>query len=341
MTNTVRGELVDFRVRAADFWGIGTLRTTHDGGEVALVGKLIGCNAGDAIEVEGEFVTHPRYGKQFKIKTARVVLPSDTRGVVGWLAAKLPQISARRAEALVTEFGVEGLWATLDKGDPSPLCKIDGITAERAQAILDAYVTHKADRDRMVRFKQWGMTDNQVARVVDKWGDQAEAKLTEDPYDLITYVPGFGWERADAIALRMGIRRDEPARLAAALLHSMQVATQAGHCYCPGGKLIAITARDVAKISDEVALRRALTRLVERNKLVELDGHVYLPKIAAAEGELADELADRANGERWAAQNDPYAGGDVGDVGDDLDDLLDEPDEWLDSEPDNDNGEQR
>jgi exodeoxyribonuclease V alpha subunit len=221
------------------------------------------------------------------------VLPCDTAGVVGWLAAKLPQISRRRAEALVERFGVDGLWALLDAGAVGALCVVDGITLPRADEIVAAYQLHKQDRDRIVRFKQWGLTDNQIARVVDEWGEEAEERILRDPYALIECVKGFGWQRADAVAQRMGVRRDDPSRLAAGLLHAMDTATQSGHCYCPAGKLVALAAQKICSVTDESAVRRALEQLVERGKVDRIGQNIYLPRIAKAEGQLAKTFAAR------------------------------------------------
>jgi exodeoxyribonuclease V alpha subunit len=291
---SVRGELLSFRVAGSDGWGFGAVRTLHDGGNLSIVGKLVGAHAGETVELDGDYVTHPRYGKQLKVKSCRVVLPQNHTGVVGWLSAKLPQISKRRAEALVERFGVDELWKILDSGDPSPLCEIDGITPMRATEILDAYVGHKADRDRIVRFKQWGLTDNQIAKVIDAWQDKAEERIVENPYKLIEFVKGFGWERADAVALRMGVRRDDVARLCAALSHAMELATQAGHCFIASGKLVALVSNKIAAIQDESAVREALDLMVRTHKLARIEQNIYLPRIAQAEAQLAKTFAKRA-----------------------------------------------
>lgn len=301
MPDSIRGELVSFRVAGSDFWGFGTLRTLHDGGNLSIVGKLVGANPGDTLELEGDLAHHQKYGKQFKVKTCRVVLPADQSGVVGWLAAKLPQISKRRAEQLVERFGVDGLWQMLDTGDHMGLCVVDGITPPRADEILAAYRAHKHDRDRMVRFKQWGLTDNQVAKVVEMWGSDAESRISENPYKLMECVRGFGWQRSDDVAMRMGVRRDDPARLCAGLMHAMDTATQSGHCFVASGKLVALTTNKVVCISDERAVRNALELLIRTGKLERLEQNIYLPRIADAEGSLAMAFARRAQRARESA----------------------------------------
>ena len=289
----IKGELLSFRVRGQDFWGTGTVRTQHDGGDVSIVGKVLGATEGDTLEVEGEWTTHQKYGRQFRVKTARVVLASDVSGVVGWLAAKLPQISRRRAEALVEKLGVAGVWDALDREDLATLCAVDGITLPRAEQIVEAYRAHKDDRDRLVRFKQWGLTDNQIARVLSEWEEEAEARIEANPYELMECVSGFGWQRADQVARKMGTAADAPPRLAAGIMHAMGEATMAGHVYVPAGKLAALVAKKICGV-DERLVRNALDSLLARGRLVQLEQNVYVPKLARAEGRLAKVFAGRS-----------------------------------------------
>jgi exodeoxyribonuclease V alpha subunit len=290
----LRGELVSFKVFGTGGWGIGQLRTQHDGGTVTITGTLLGVHAGDTLEVEGGYENHAKYGRQFKFRTCTTVLAQDKSGVVGWLASKLPQISRRRAEQLVELYGVEGLWAKLDAGDVTSLCVVDGITPPRAEEILGAYRAHKAERDRLVRFKQWGLTDGQVARVLDEWGDDAEERIQRNPYDLIEFVHGFGWTRADQVALRMGLPVDSIARCAAALLHNMNEAKGQGHCYWTDAKLVAVTTKKTLELADHKPVWTALEQLITQGKLVRLEARIYLPGIAVAEGRLAKVFATRA-----------------------------------------------
>lgn len=292
---TLRGELVEFRVRGGDFWGTGTLRPRHDGGEVTIVGKLLGARAGDTLELEGDWTVHARFGRQFKLTRCDVVLPSDASGVVGWLAAKLPQISRRRAEVLVERHGVDGVWSILDAGDAVPLCELDGITMERAAEILAAYRAHRVERDRIVRLKGWGLTDNQIARIIATWGDDAETRMLDNPYDLIECVPGIGWTRADEIAKRMGVAHDAPPRIAAGTLHALREATGKGHVFVAQGKLTAVVATKVCGV-DEDLVRRELAGLLDRAALARHEQNIYLPRLYRAEGTLADVFARRAAG---------------------------------------------
>lgn len=293
MPETLRGELLDFQIRTADNWGTGILQTKHDGGRIKLVGKVVGAVTGDTVQIDGDFEDHPKYGRRLKVKSCTVLLPSDVSGVVSWLAAKLPQISRRRAEELVGKYGVAKLWELLEASDVAELTSIDGITPERALLIVQAYHASKGDRDRMVQLRTWGLTDGQIGRVVQMWGKDAEEELKRNPYALISDVDGFGWERADVIARKMGLSLESPSRLAAGLMHVMREATQAGNCFVSSGKLVALTLTKTCKVGNEPAMRAALKDLVESDKLARFRAYIYIPRVDRAEHKAAAFVADR------------------------------------------------
>jgi exodeoxyribonuclease V alpha subunit len=290
--DTLKGELVDFQVRTADHWGTGTLRTGHDAGHVKITGKVLGAKPGDTVEVQGWF-EETKWGRSFKVRSCEVVIPTDASGVVGWLASKLPQISRRRAEQLVERFGVEGTWAVLEDRDVNALCVMDGITPDRAEAIVEAYALEKNDRDRVVRFKSWGLTDNQIGKVLAEWGASTEAKLQENPYLLIKCVDGFGWVKADAVAKRMGVANDSPARIAAGILDVMAEAVQMGNVYVPFGAVVRVAAVKRCEVAESV-VEPVLRSLLEKEELVCRGPKVYLPKLAFAEHRIAFVFATRA-----------------------------------------------
>lgn len=296
-TNTggekIRGEVTDWQTRSADFWGTGVCRTRQDGGDVKISGKLLGAKVGDTVELEGWYDDHARYGRQFKFRACTVVLPVDASGVVSWLASTLPQISRRRAEAIVAAHGIEGTWALLDRRDVAALCEIDGITKPRAEEICAAYIANKRDRDRLVRFKGWGLTDGQIAKLIEEWGDDVEERITRNPYDVIKSVPGFGWVRADELAQRMGVKRNDPGRIEAGVMHFMSLGVQEGHCRVPHGKVVSVTAAKILGGVAEPEVAVVVRRLLDDGVLVPRGTHVYTRRLAMAEDKLAKAFSER------------------------------------------------
>jgi exodeoxyribonuclease V alpha subunit len=237
---TITGEIVDAKILAGDFFGRATVRTTK-GGRVSCVGKLLGVKVGDTVEVTGVSARHPKWGDRFEISSIRTCAPKDASGVVGWMESRLPNLGRARALAMVTHFGVENIWAVIEK-EPDRLLELPGITPARRDEIVAAYHEHRHERDRVVLFKSWGLTDSQIVRVLETWGKRAEEHIRGNPYELAEHVHGFGFTRADVVARRMGLPLDAPARIRAGLLHVLGEAVQRGHTFLWTPALVKMTA---------------------------------------------------------------------------------------------------
>lgn len=282
---TIVGEVEELRILGRDFFGSAKVRPGK-GPAIAVVGKLLGVQPGDSVEVVGCWATHDKYGRQFKVRSMKTLVPRDASGVVAWLASRLPQLGPNRARALVEHLGVEGVWHVIEN-EPDRLLEVHGITPARRDEIVRAYHEHRAERDRIVRFKTWGLTDSQIAKVLDQWGDKAEKMLRENPFALIADVHGFGFARADAVAQRMGLAPDSPARIRAGLVDVMRQALEAGHCYVPRPALVSMASRLLGLPADPVwaELRKAGTE--QRFVGVGKGDGIALPDIARAEASVA------------------------------------------------------
>lgn len=282
----VRGEVVSLRHVGADFWGIATVETASDGA-VAVTGKLIGIELGDSVDASGTWSEHPKFGRQMKAKEIVVTVPASSAGIVAWMMARIPGLGRARATECVTLFGVERVWAVIEN-EPDRLCEIKGITPDRRDVIVAAYRQYSHERDRMVALRGWGLTDNQIARAMARWGDKVEENLRADPYRLAWEVAGFGFVRADEVASRMGVPKDAPGRVRAGLTHVMGEAKALGHCYVSTGKLAEMTARLLGLTAK--ACREGIASLPEERVVVR-GGRVFIAEIAAAEDCVCEAVA--------------------------------------------------
>lgn len=295
-----------------DSWGVMRLLSGSANERTDVVGTLLGFDVGDTVEVEGAWENHPRFGERFKARAIRVLVPTDASGAIAWLRGRMPQIGRRLATEMVERWGLPGLWDVLAER-PHELASenggLRGITPERARRIGEAYRAHRAERDRMVELKRWQLTDNQIAKLTAAWGDRVIDRLREDPYAAIEHVDGFGWARADDLARRMGLPAAHPSRIRAALLHVLDEAAGAGHCYVPLPKLVAVAQKHLCRDGragtdgvTEAAIRREGNVLLDAGKLV-VSGpwRVYAADIAEAEERVAANVL-RLLGRAGAAQ---------------------------------------
>jgi exodeoxyribonuclease V alpha subunit len=297
----LRGQVASLRL-IRDSWGIAQVHAGSASETSTLVGTLLGFDVGDTIEAEGVWAKHPSFGDQFKARAVRVLVPTDASGAIAWLMARMPAIGRRLATEMVERWGLPGVWELLEQR-PHELAELRGITPARAAAIGEAYQAHRGERDRMVALKKWQLTDHQIGKLVTAWGSDVLTKLREDPYAAIEHVDGFGWARADDLARRRGLPPAHPSRIRAALLHLLEEAACAGHCYVPLGKLVsmarALLEREV-DVSEE-AIRREGRALLEAGKLVVTGpGRVYAAEVARAEEGVAASVLRLLRGEGGA-----------------------------------------
>lgn len=288
LPNTIVGELIDHRIVGDDFFSIATIRTKQNG-NVATVGKLLGVAIGDTIQLEGFWDNHKRYGLQFKVRECMLCVPRSDMGVIAWMAGRLKHVGKQRAEDMLNHFGgAVNLWKVIEE-TPDRLTEVKGITPKRAIDIVDAYVRFHYERDRMIQFKRWGLTDFQVAKILAKWGDESETRLKSNPYDLVEFVDGFGFIKADTIAQRMGVPFDAVPRIHCGLLHTMTQAAGHGHCFVASGKLVAIAANKVLRIDGDLVARE-LKVMRKKGQLVQHGKRTFLRRLNVFEQICADRI---------------------------------------------------
>lgn len=287
MSERITGELIQHRVVGDDFWSIATIKTNE--GTIAATGKLLGVEVGDTIELEGFFDDNKRFGRQFKVRDCICVLPRSDNGVVAWISGRLKHVGPERAKKMLAHFGSpDAVWNVIEK-EPHRLLEINGITEDRVKEITEAYTRFRGERDRMIRFKRWGMTDNQISKVLAKWGTNAEERMKKNPYELADLVEGFGFIKADAIAQRMGVPRDAVPRIQCGLRHTMQQAAGSGHMYIPSGKLVALAADKVLRV-DGALVAAELAKMKKLGSLIQHGTKTFMSHLDEFEQVCADTI---------------------------------------------------
>ncbi len=266
--------------------------------EYTATGTLPALAVGEQIILEGNFTEHPNYGKQFKISSFEVVLPSDRVGIERFLASGLIKgIKKQTARQIVDAFGVE----TLDVLDEHPerLAEIKGLGKKRWRIIAESYRSTIHLRKAMVFLTSYGISSSTATKIAKRYGDQTELVIRENPYRLCTEVDGIGFLTADRIASSLGISRESTFRLKAGILYTLQEQSATmGHCYLPMEELLHRSCELLHVPLD--LLPPALEALsVEDSVTCEKDEkgiRVYLPWFYHAEEEVAQRLCSLYRG---------------------------------------------
>lgn len=112
----------------------------------------------------------------------------------------------------------------LQNHDTKALMKIKGIGPVTAQRMINKYEDSKDLSLAFVRFYDLGLTKGAIEKLVHFYGspEAAVEVIEKNPYLLIIQVPGYGWAKADAIAMSQGLAHDSDERMGAYLVHYLR-----------------------------------------------------------------------------------------------------------------------
>ncbi len=263
---------------------------------VTLKGHVATVQPGEVVEAEGAWVSDPNYGRQFQAETVRTSAPASAEGLRKYLGSGLIEgIGPKYAERLVEKFG-EQIFDVIDQHS-ARLEEVEGIGSKRRREIKASWEKHKSVREIMLFLHRHGVGTARAVRIHKTYGEEAIAKITENPYRLAEDVWGIGFRTADEIAARLGVEKDAPTRLRAGVQHVLMQATDDGHCALPMETLVADAARILGSDGAPVAVDRVMLAinvlLAEAQLISETVGGtalVFLPHLHTAEQRIAQRL---------------------------------------------------
>lgn len=260
---------------------------------LTVVGQMAQVHAGARVRVRGLVQMDPRHGEQLKVLGITELAPDTLVGLERYLSSGLiAGIGAKYAARIVETFGLDTL-KVLDE-TPERLREVAGLGERRVNALAESWTEQRRTREVMLFLQSHGASPGLAVRIVKRYGAQAARIVKEDPYRLSLDVWGVGFRTADRIAESLGIAKDSPQRVAAALLHILRTGTEHGHAYLEEAELSEKTAALVENELPESTLLDALASLVKEGLVVRCEDAAlpafYLPELYAAEVYIADKL---------------------------------------------------
>ncbi|MBT6150025.1 MAG: AAA family ATPase, partial [Gemmatimonadetes bacterium] len=257
---------------------------------VTLVGPMT-VSTGETVVVEGDWVTHPKFGRQLQVTTCLPADPVTEDGIRRYLGSGLIKgIGPVMAERIVERFGVEAI-EVID-AQPRRLLQIPGLGRKRIQAISAAWKEQRRVRDVMVFLQSHGVGTGHAVRIYKEYGDDAIQMVRQDPYRLQRDVRGIGFQTADRIAEDLGLARDAPERLRAGVRYMLAKASDDGHVFVPMEVLVSQVAT-LLEVDDGL-VPPAVQRLRGDDEIIvegtNSDTRCYLRRLYRAETGVDDAL---------------------------------------------------
>ena len=221
-----------------------------------LVGNMPYLSEGETISALGNWVNHATFGKQFKVEFYEKQLPATETARLKYLSSGAVRgIGKVTAQRIVSQFGADSF--EVIEHNPQWLAEIPGISPKKAEQISASFAAQFGMRNVMMFCREYfGPTT--AVRIYKKWGNGAVERIKQNPYILCGEIYGVGFEKADAIAKDLGIKKNAPERIAMGLKYVlMHNAASNGHSFLPLDKLCAVAKRllscEMNEIEDEAA----------------------------------------------------------------------------------------
>ncbi|MGM9643054.1 MAG: ATP-dependent RecD-like DNA helicase [Eubacteriales bacterium] len=260
LPNEIKGTVEGVLYRNEDNGYIVATMITENDELVNIVGIMPGVDEGDCVTVSGKWENNARYGKQYRVLEYISEMPTDAADIERYLASgAIKGIRARTARKIVAQFGADT--ADVLENHPEWLAQLPGISPKRAKEISEDFKS-KADIRATVTFFRDYFGPATTMNIYKTFGRHSISLAKDNPYRLCEEVRGIDFNKADAMAQRLGVARDSDERIAAGIVYILTFnGYQNGHTCLPNEKLTEAAASllEVPTASVSAQIDRMLT----------------------------------------------------------------------------------
>lgn len=246
---------------------------------------------GQLLEIEGEWVKHPKFGQQFKATTYKTVAPTEISGIEKFLASgAINGIGPAMAKKIVAEFGEKTL--EIIAKSPNELLKVPGIGKKTAEKISASYLEQSELTEIMVWLENHGISNTYAGKIFAKYGSFAIDIMEKDIYRLFQDIEGIGFLTADKLAFNLGIQRDDKRRIISGIDYALMQLCNNGHCCIPEMALVDKTAK-ILQVNNQIIFTILKERIDNGSLNTEVVGGetlIYPPYLYYAEKKVATRL---------------------------------------------------
>lgn len=262
------------------------------GGElITVVGELGDIESGEGLILEGGYVSHKKFGTQFRAVYCERKLPDTVVNIEKYLASgAVKGIGPALAKRIVNTFGI----TTLDIMENAPyrLSEIKGISPKKCEEI--AAETKKLFSLRLIMsfLSQFGIKSQYAMRAYRTYGADAIELLKLNPYLLCGDAIGLDFKKADSVAHDLHIESNSDVRIIAGIQHILRANAGIGHSCIPL-ETLAEKAKKALEVTEQDFYRAYNAGLDDDNIFEYIKNereYVYLPEYFHAESFIADRI---------------------------------------------------
>ncbi|MBA3025686.1 MAG: AAA family ATPase [Sulfurimonas sp.] len=166
-----------------------------------------------AITLSGVWEEHKKYGKTFKFDAIKV----NQNELFFFLNKIIKGFTKKLSAELIEHFGNEGLVEVLDN-NIEKLLEFSGIKEKRLKKIQASWKKFRSMRELGEFLTPYDVSPALLTTIATAMKDVDEpcTKIKNNPY-ILTSINSIGFKRADELALKMGVERENEGRISSAM----------------------------------------------------------------------------------------------------------------------------
>lgn len=259
---------------------------------ILATGYMSYVNPQDKYHFQGDYIIHPKYGKQFQIQAYEIILADDEDEIIRYLSSSLFKgIGEKQATAIVETLGKDAL--NKIKEDKHVLDQVRGMNEKKRETIIEVLSSQDFDQEVLSFFMGHGISTKHLALIQAVYQEHTLDILQNNPYQLIDDIDGIGFKTADELALKIGVDPQDDHRMKAAIHYALKEACfQDGSTFQEQERIFKNFHRFIPHISYE-QFGEYLDELIDEHKIIQEVEKYYPFELYESETMIAESF------QRW------------------------------------------
>lgn len=252
-----------------------------------VVGFFPNIVEGDVYTFKGQVVAHPKYGKQLKADTFEKELPQTKDAIITYLSSDLFKgIGKKTAQNIVNTLGENAINDIL--AHPDILTKVSNLSKKKQEQIAQQIAANQESEKIMIYLHDLGFGPKLSMAIYQFYQSETINVVDNNPYKLVYDIKGIGFNKADTLARNIGIDFNDPERLKACILFTLEEeCIKQGHTYLPTETILKSAQTMLSTQGDEIIeihqLEEMLQILMEEDKLILDQQKIAIPSLYYSE----------------------------------------------------------
>lgn len=188
--------------------------------EFVFKGAVSDISEGDTLDGEGVLKSDGR-GDYYQMSFFIAHIPSDVSEISQYLTGlKIPGMGKKTCYKIAEKYQ-ETLFDIVESGSPADI-QIKGVGQDKIVSLFQKLNETIQIRGLTMFVSKLGLGMKMSSKILDFYGQDAVEKIKANPYRLMFDIEGIGFEKADAIGLKIGVPPNSSFRIRAMLYHRLR-----------------------------------------------------------------------------------------------------------------------